>query len=119
MRIFYSKYFPPKGFAAINIFGIIIGRKDYGRLSRQQINHEQIHTSQIKELLWIFFYLLYFFEWLIRIIQYRNLLKAYYNISFEREAYSNDKYADYLRKRSRYSFVNYYKQRNNGTENQS
>lgn len=109
MRIFYSKYFPPKGFAAINLFGIIIGRKEYGNLSRQEINHERIHTFQILELFCIFFYLLYITEWLFRIIQYRNRLKAYYNISFEREAYHNDKNFDYLKNRSRYSFIHYYR----------
>ncbi len=109
MRIFYSKYFPPKGFAAINLFGIVIGRKEYGSLSRQEINHEKIHTHQIKELLWIFFYILYFLEWLFRVIQYSSLLKGYYNISFEREAYSNDKNLNYLKNRPKYSFLNYYK----------
>lgn len=109
MKIFYSKYFPPKGFTAINLFGIIIARKEYGNLSRKEINHEKIHSFQIKELLWIIFYLLYFFEWLFRIVQYRNPLKAYYNISFEREAYSNDGNMSYLKNRSPYSFINYYK----------
>lgn len=109
MRIFYSKYFPPKGFAAINLFGIVIGRKEYGRLSQQEINHEKIHTHQILELLWIFFYILYFLEWLVRVMQYRSLLKGYYNISFEREAYSNDKNLNYLENRPKYCFFKYYK----------
>lgn len=112
MRIFYSKYFPPRGFAAINLFGIIIGRKEYGSLSRQEINHEKIHTSQIVELLWVFFYLMYFCEWIFRIIQYRSFLKAYYNISFEREAYRNDRNLHYLENRVWYSFIRYYRQSN-------
>lgn len=109
MKIFYSKRFPPKGFTAINLFGIIIGRKEYGFLTKEQINHEKIHTHQIIELLWIFFYLLYFFEWLIRLIQFRDRIEAYYNISFEREAYSNDNNLEYLQNRSWYSFVHYYR----------
>ncbi|SHG26351.1 hypothetical protein [Dysgonomonas macrotermitis] len=116
MKILYSKHFPPKGFAAINLFGIIIGRKEYGSLTKYEINHEKIHTSQIIELLWIFFYLLYGMEWLIRIVQYRHPLKAYYNISFEREAYHNDKDLDYLKNRPWYSFINYYRQPNDGKD---
>lgn len=107
MKIYYSKHFPPKGFAAINLFGVIIGRKEYGNLSRYELNHEKIHSRQIVEMLWIFFYLLYFAEWLIRLVQYRDRITAYYNISFEREAYSNDKNLDYLKNRNWYSFINY------------
>lgn len=106
MKIYYSKHFPPKGFAAINLFGVIIGRKEYGNLSRYELNHEKIHSRQIVEMLWIFFYLLYFAEWLIRLVQYRDRITAYYNISFEREAYSNDKNLDYLKNRNWYSFIN-------------
>lgn len=109
MRVFYSKRFPPKGFTAINLFGIIIGRKEYGNLSRIELNHEKIHTYQMKELLWVFFYLIYLIEWLIRLIQYRDPIKAYYNISFEREAYSNDKNLDYLLQRKLFSSVSYLK----------
>jgi len=107
MKVFYSKHFPPKGFLAINLFGIIIGRSEYGKLSELELNHEKIHSKQIIEMLWIFFYLFYFIEWIVRLIQFRNPLQAYYNISFEREAYSNDKNLDYLKKRKWYSSFNY------------
>lgn len=107
MKIYYSNHFPPKGFAAINLFGIIIGRKEYGSLSKYELNHEKIHSKQIIEMLWVFFYFFYFVEWLIRLLQYRNRLAAYYNISFEREAYSNDKDLDYLENRRWYAFLNY------------
>ncbi len=107
MKIYYSTHFPPKGFAAINIFGIIIGRKEYGSLSKYQLNHEMIHSRQIIEMLWVFFYLFYLTEWLIRLVQYRNRFAAYYNISFEREAYSNDQNLAYLKNRKWYAFLNY------------
>lgn len=107
MKIYYNNHFPPKGFAAINLFGIIIGRKEYGTLSKFELNHEKIHSRQIIEMLWIFFYLFYFTEWLVRLIQYRDRLRAYYNISFEREAYSNDKNLSYLKNRRWYAFLSY------------
>ena len=45
------------------------------------------HTAQMKEMLYIFFYLWYVVEWIIRLFMKGN---AYRNISFEREAYSNE-----------------------------
>ena len=41
----------------------------------------------MQELLYIFFYLWYAVEYLIRLIIYRNTKLAYKNVSFEREAY--------------------------------
>lgn len=107
MKIYYNNHFPPKGFAAINLFGIIIGRKEYGHLSEYELNHEKIHSKQMVELLWVFFYFFYFIEWLIRLMQYRDRLAAYYNISFEREAYSNDKDLSYLEYRKWYASFSY------------
>lgn len=85
----------------------IIGRKEYGPLSEYELNHEKIHSRQIVELLCIFFYLFYLLEWLVRLLQYRHPLEAYYNISFEREAYSNDKDIKYLDDRKWYAFFSY------------
>lgn len=53
MKILFSKYFPIKGYIAINIFGILIVRKDYKRRFQNiddpwvvnLINHEAIHTG--------------------------------------------------------------------------
>lgn len=111
MRIFYSKHFPPKDFGAINLLGLIIVRKDYGKLSETEKNHERIHTRQMLEMLVIFFYLSYGIEWLVRLIQYRDRLKAYYNISYEREAYRCMDDLSYLKRRRLFAFIHYYKRR--------
>ena len=111
MKILYSKHFPPGNFGAINLFGIIIARKDYGRLTDAEINHECIHTRQMAEMLVIFFYISYLIEWIVRLIQYRNMFDAYVNISYEREAYSNMYNIEYLKKRRPCTFKNYYKKR--------
>lgn len=107
MIVFKSKRFPPPGFVAINLFGIIVSRREYGEMSKYQLNHERIHSFQMLELLGLFFYILYFIEWVLRLIQYRSRIIAYYNISFEREAYSNDRNLDYLTTRKRFAFVRY------------
>lgn len=111
MKIYYTNYLPPKGFLAINLFGIIVGRKDGCKLTKYDINHERIHTAQMTELLWILFYLFYFLEWLFRVVQYQSLLKGYYNISFEREAYKYGNDLEYLKNRKRFAFVKYYRLR--------
>ncbi len=107
MKIRYTKHFPIKGYAAINIFGFIFARNEYSPLSKKLINHEAIHTLQMRELLYVFFYMWYGLEWLIRLIQYRNTKDAYRNISFEREAYANQCDDGYLKSRKRYSCWRY------------
>jgi len=108
MKIIYNSILPIKGYIAINLFSLVFVRKEKKPISERIINHESIHTAQGKELLWIFFYLWYVIEWIIRLIQYRNRKKAYRNISFEREAYANDLNLDYLKTRKRYiSFREY------------
>ena len=41
-------------FYAINLFGMII---TYEKLSKEELNHERIHSAQQKELLYIPFYI--------------------------------------------------------------
>lgn len=108
MKIIYNNIIPFKGFNAINLFGVLFVRKG-NNISQRTINHESIHTKQIMELLGIFFYLWYGIEWLVRLCQYRNTHEAYRNISFEREAYDNERKPTYLKKRKLYSFFRYIK----------
>ena len=50
-----------KSFIAINLFGMIVTCEE---LSKEELNHELIHTAQARELLYIPFYLWYIIEWL-------------------------------------------------------
>ena len=104
MKIIINNILPPKGFKCINLFGILFCRR---ALNKIDVNHETIHTKQMQELLYIFFYLWYVIEYLIRLIIYRNTKLAYRNISFEREAYQNQNDLDYLSNRKHYSWFNY------------
>lgn len=97
----YNKVIPIKGFTAMNLFGILFVRSEYkGKLSRHVYNHEAIHTAQMKELGYVFFYIIYFVEWLIRLFMKGN---AYRNISFEKEAYSYEHDLDYLNTRKHFT----------------
>lgn len=85
---------------------ILIKRR---KASKILLNHEQIHLRQQLELGLIPFYLLYLGEYLIKLIIYRNHLEAYFNISFEREAFLNESNLSYLKARKHYSFVKYFR----------
>ena len=67
---------------------------------------EAIHTAQMKELLYLPFYLLYVLEWLYRLMQLQDSRKAYRAISHEREAYDNQGNPDYLTERKPYNQFN-------------
>lgn len=77
-------------------------------ITEADLNHERIHDRQMKELLYIFFYLWYGVEWVVRLVQYRQgSYMAYRNISFEREAYQNEGYQSYLDHRNMFNFLKY------------
>ena len=103
MKVIYNNLIPFKGFDAMNLFGVVFARNEYKDLNKIVLNHEAIHTAQMKELLYIPFYILYGIEYLINLIKYRDGDKAYKNISFEREAYRNERQLDYLKGRRHFS----------------
>ena len=106
--IIISKYLVPKGYIGITIFPFMVLKYEALRVKDVLINHEKIHLRQQIELLIIPFFLIYVFEFLIRLIKYRNWDLAYRNISFEREAYRNEKDLDYLKSRPFLNFLNYF-----------
>lgn len=97
------KWFP---FLAISIWPFVLVKKGR-RLSLVSVNHERIHHCQQIELLFVGFYLFYLIEFIIRLIQYKNWMDAYYNISFEREAYAKEYDHAYRAWRKPYTFIKY------------
>lgn len=94
----------------ISLFPFIILREKYRdgnkfeiKVGKKTINHETIHFQQALELGVIPFYILYVLEWILKLPIYGS--KAYYNISFEREAYDNDDDLMYLEIRRRYNWI--------------
>lgn len=104
MKIIYNSIIPVKGFIAMNLFGVLFVRKGK-KLKDITLNHESIHTEQIKELGYIFFYIVYILEWIVRLFMNGN---AYRNISFEQEAYDNQLDPNYLKNRKRYCWLKYW-----------
>ena len=103
MKVIYNNIIPFRGFTAMNLFGLIFARKECEPLSKQTINHEAIHTEQMKEMLYVFFYLWYLIEWIVKLFIYGK--KSYNNISFEREAYQYAGYEGYLSIRKPYKWI--------------
>ena len=67
------------------------------------LNHEAIHTAQMRELLYVPFYVLYVLEWLCLLPRYPKRHEAYRHISFEREAYAHQAEPDYLKARPKFN----------------
>lgn len=107
MIIIHNSILPFLGYDAINLVGVLFCRKGI-TVDANLIQHERIHTAQMRELLYVGFYLWYFIEWLIRLPMKG---RAYLNISFELEAYKHMNDVDYLMKRKRYAWINLYKKK--------
>ena len=109
-RVRYWKKVPfmGKDFIAINLFGLIVVRKG-AFFPDSSLNHEMIHSAQQREMLFVFFYIWYVLEWLVRLLCCFSAKKAYFRISFEREAYANEYDEEYLKHRKLYSWLRYLK----------
>ena len=128
MIIYRNKHIPVQGFKAFFFCGILFVRGN-AKIDDVTMNHERIHSKQYVEtditfailllplifigLWWLWltlsvfaFYIWYIIEWLIRLFMKGN---AYRNISFEREAYSNEDDVIYLEDRKRFAWFKYLK----------
>ena len=106
MRIIHNKLFPRGPFHAINLCGMLFVNTRHGALSGTELRHEQIHTWQQWEMTYVGFYVWYAVEWVVRLLQCRfNAERAYWRISLEREAYSNQRNANYLLERRPFAWI--------------
>lgn len=107
MFLVVSKYLIPKGYRGLTIFPFVFVKNRCDTSNEVFINHERIHLRQQLEMLVIPFLFWYAIAFLARLIQFKNWHLAYKNISFEREAYANEKDLDYLKTRSFWKFFKY------------
>ena len=105
-------YLIPRGYSGIAVFPFVIVKKTFYKENLVFLNHEKIHLRQQLELLVLPFFVWYFIEFLFRLWQHKNRNLAYRNISFEREAYSNENDLYYLKKRPFWCFLKYVKTTN-------
>ncbi len=101
------KYLTPRGFRGLTFFPFVFLMNNEDVLDKVFVNHEKIHLRQQVELLVLPFYVWYVIEFLIRWIMTKDKNLAYRNISFEKEAYTNEKDLNYLKSRSFWNFLDY------------
>jgi len=107
MKIIRNSIIPFKGFAAMNVCGMLFVRKE-ARITPTLLRHEEIHTAQMKERGYVRFYTTYLYYWL------KNMWgkgmtshEAYRAIPYEAEAYANEKNENYLAERKKDAWKEY------------
>ncbi|MGS0748580.1 hypothetical protein [Halpernia sp. GG3] len=93
----------------IALFPFIVLKNTHDKNNKVLLNHEKIHLRQQAEMIIIFFYFWYVLEYYYLLIKFRSPYLAYQNISFEREAYSNEHNLNYLKSRKLWNFTKYLK----------
>ena len=106
MKVIYNKILPSGGRKAINLFGYVFAKEE---LTDVELNHEEIHTAQMKEMAYAPFYVWYGIEWLARWIKTRDTSTAYASMGFERECEANEENAEYLDGRAPWAWIAYLK----------
>ena len=107
MILIVNKYLLGKSFRGVSLWPFVVLRNKKDADDAVFINHERIHLKQQLELFVLPFYVWYLSEFLFRYLLYRNAHKAYYNISFEREAYRNEYDLTYCKRRKFWAFRDY------------
>ena len=92
----------PINIGAISLCGFVFSRE---AMDERVKNHEAIHFQQQLELGFIFFFVVYLYDYLrLRLMGYDGE-DAYYYSRSEQEAHLNDKDLEYLGKRKRYAWL--------------
>ena len=105
--ILVSKFIVPRGYVGITIFPFVFLKYSALKANSTVLNHEKIHLRQQLEMLVVPFFVFYGFEFLYKLMRYKNWYEAYRNLSFEREAYRNEKDLNYLKSRPFWAFLKY------------
>ncbi|QHT69605.1 hypothetical protein GXP67_24630 [Rhodocytophaga rosea] len=100
----HLSFIPARGMA---LFPFILVKYHKDLTDERLIRHEKIHIRQQVELLVIPFYFFYLINYLWNRLRGQSHLNAYLNICFEREAYTHDDDAYYLKYRKWGAFLRY------------
>lgn len=107
MKVVRNRFIPFGSYYAVNLFGVVFAKGECDPLT---LNHEYIHTLQMREMLYIPFYIWYVAEWAIRLAMTGSAGRAYRDICFEREAYRHGSDLSYPRRRRHYAFLRFLRQ---------
>lgn len=95
------------GVSGMTLYPVIFLRSEELKHDVRIMNHERIHLRQQIEMLVIPFYIIYLIEYLFGWLKYKSHFEAYLNISFEREAFMNDRNLAYLKDRKLWRWARY------------
>jgi hypothetical protein len=107
MIIIISKYLIPKGYTGLTFYPFVIFKYLDAKADLVLMNHERIHIKQQLELLVLPFYFIYFLDFVVKLLKYKDKNVAYRNIIFEREAYANENNLNYMKSRPFLNFLKY------------
>jgi hypothetical protein len=107
MIIIVSKYLVPNGYEGFTVWPFVFLKCNESRANLVVLNHERIHLRQQAELLVLPFFIWYLLEFLLRYLKLRNWKSAYRFLSFEKEAYQNERDLNYLKHRKPFFFIRY------------
>lgn len=105
MIIVRVPFLPAAGMA---LFPFILVKTAALKTNKRIINHENIHLRQQLEMLLVPFYVIYLLNYLLNLLYYMNHTKAYLNIAFEREAYTNEGNTNYLKQRKFWAWLRFF-----------
>tara|TARA_B100001146_G_scaffold208289_1_gene204288 strand:- start:713 stop:1090 length:378 start_codon:yes stop_codon:yes gene_type:complete len=89
----WLSYLAPISIQAITLGVIVISKDEMSEVTK---NHETIHFQQYLETLFLGFLILYFWDWFIGLVKYKDGQKAYLSIRAEQEAHKNQENLEYL-----------------------
>lgn len=129
-KVIYNRIIPFGGTKAITLWPFIFARKSAKWLADYVVNHEKIHLVQQAEVLavsvavmavlcvtclswWcmlaspLVYFAWYAIEYVVRLFAYGRGHEAYKNVSFEQEAYLNERDMTYLENRKAFAWIKY------------
>lgn len=113
MKIIWNDFIPVRGSGAVNLFGVLFARRD-AVISETTLRHEHIHAMQMREMLYVPFYLWYGVEYAVRLAGRGFGRKPCGpgggprdRTGFEREARGNEHDADYPKTREPFGWLKY------------
>lgn len=94
VRCRYSHWLPKKvGAEAITLYPyVLFGSDRQTSCAQYAVQHEFVHVRQVRKLGWLRFYASYVLQFLLGLLKTRSASQAYIGVSFEREAYTQERF---------------------------
>jgi hypothetical protein len=73
---------------AITLYPFVFVATKRNETPIELVQHEFVHVRQVRTVGWWRFYASYLWQWFVGIVRYRNHAAAYFDVSFEVEAYA-------------------------------